>query len=263
MKKKFYIALTILIIVILACGKSKKDKEDIEEIEIEKDETEEVKDKNEKEKVNKKIIYNIPIVLENHDIVLIPLTIVDINEEDFFGRIKEYIDGSKRTISTYTKRYSMFDIDNLYNVIFYNKTTEEEYPLLDKRELINNFYIPINPTEDTLQAKTSDFILFSTINNDYNGDGDIDADDGETVYLCDIYGKNKKQITNKNISLLKWEIDTKYDILFLLIKEDSDSDKKFTPKDDIRILKTSISNPGMSVEVIRDSLHNEMKKIYE
>ena len=157
----------------------------------------------------------------------------------------------------------MFDIDNLYNVIFYNKTTEEEYPLLDKRELINNFYIPINPTEDTLQAKTSDFILFSTINNDYNGDGDIDADDGETVYLCDIYGKNKKQITNKNISLLKWEIDPKYDILFLLIKEDSDSDKKFTPKDDIRILKTSISNPGMSVEVIRDSLHNEMKKIYE
>ena len=265
MKKKFYIALTILIIVILACSRGKRDDEDIEEIEIERDETEKIKDKDEEEKVHEKILYSIPVVLENHDIVLIPLTLVNTyTDEDFFGRLKEdYFDGFKRTISTYSKRYNMFDIDNLYNVIFYNKTTQEEYPLLDKRELINNFYIPISPSPDTLQAKTSNFILFSTIDNDYNGNGDINADDGETVYLCDIYGKNKKQITNKNISLLKWEIDTKYDILFLLIKEDSDSDKKFTSKDDIKILKTSISNPGLSIEVIRDSLNNEMKKIYE
>jgi len=263
MKKNFYFALTILIIVILACSRGKRDDEDIEETETQKDKSEEVKDKEEEEKVDEKIIYNIPVVLENHDVVLIPLTIVDINEEDFFGRVKEYIDDSKRNITSHTKRYSIFDIDNLYNVIFYNKTTEEEYTLLDKRELINNFYIPINPSGDTLQAKTSNFILYSTIDNDYNGDGDIDANDGETVYLCDIYGKNKKQITNKNVNLLKWEIDTKYDLLFLLIKEDSDSDNKFTTKDDMKILKTSISNPGMSVEVIRDSLRNEMKILYE
>lgn len=261
MKKNFYFALTILIIVILACSKGKRDEEDNEDYDTPKDKTEEVKD--EEEKVQEKIIYNIPFIIENLDIVLIPVTIVDTQEEDWFGRIKEYIDGSKRTVSTYSKRYSMFNIDNLYNVIFFNKTTEEEYPLLNKRELINNFYIPISPTQDTLQAKTSNFILFTTIDNDYNGDGDIDVDDGETIYLCDIYGKNKKQISNKNISLIKWEIDTKYDILFLLIKEDSDSDKKFTVKDDIKILKTSISNPGMSVEVVRDSLHNEMEKIYE
>jgi len=262
MKKNFYIAITIFIIVILACSRGKRDDEDIEETETQKDKTEKIKDK-EEEKVNEKIIYNIPVVLENHDIVLIPLTLVD-TDEDFFGRIKkEYINSSRRKITTYTKSFNMFDTDNLYNVIFYNKTTEEEYPLLDKRELINNFYIPINPSRDTLNATTSNFILYSTINNDYNGDGDIDVNDGETVYLCDIYGKNKKQLTNKNISLLKLEINSKYDILFLLIKEDSDSDKKFTPKDDIKLLKTSISNPGLSVEVIRDSLHNVMKKIYE
>ena len=123
-----------------------------------------------------------------------------------------------------------------------------------------NFYIPQNPSKDTVKTN---FIIYSTISEDYNKDGKIDKNDGETVFICDIDGKNKKQISDNNIMLLKWEIDLKFDILFLVLKEDSDDDNKFTNADEIKIFRTSISNPSIPVEIIRDSLKNDLNNIYK
>ena len=257
MKKNFLIAISVLIIVILACGRGKNDEE--KEETTEKSKKEKIEDKDEEEKIHEKIVYGNPIILENSDLVLIPVTLTE-TDEDFFGRIKkEYFDNN-RSFSPYSQNFSSFNIKDLHNVIFYNKVTEEEYPLIEKRELINNFYIPQKPSKDTVKTN---FIIFSTISDDYNKDGKIDKDDGETVFICDIEGKNKKQITDNNITLLKWEIDLKYDILFLIIKEDTDDNKKFTNADEIKILRTSISNPGIPVEIIRDSLKNDLNNIYK
>ena len=52
-------------------------------------------------------------------------------------------------------------------------------------------------------------------------------------------------------------------MLFLVIKEDTDNDKDFTNADEIKVLKTSITNPGIPVEIIRDSLKNDLKTIYK
>ncbi len=261
MKKNFLIAISILIIVILACGRSRKDEEK-EEIN-EKSNKEEIEDKYEEaeeEEIKEKIVYGNPIVLENYDLILIPLTLT-VTDEDFFGRIKkEYFDNNNQSFSPYSQNFSRFNLKDLYNIIFYNKVTEEEYPLIEKRELITNFYLPQKPSKDTVKTN---FILFSTINDDYNKDGEIDEKDGETVFICDINGKNKKQVSDNNITLLKWEIDLKYDMLFLVIKEDTDNDKDFTNADEIKVLKTSITNPGIPVEIIRDSLKNDLKTIYK
>jgi hypothetical protein len=263
MKKNFFIAISLLIIVILACSRGRKDDEDLDYDKEKKSKKEKIEDKyeeDEKEEITEKIMYGNPIILENFDLVLIPLTLVD-TEEDFFGRIKkEYFENDNQSFSPYTKNFNRFNLKNLYNVIFYNKVTEEEYPLTDKRELINNFYIPLNPSRDTVK---SDFILFSTINEDYNDDGKIDNNDGEKVFVSDTNGKNKKQITADNINLLTWDFDTKYDIIFLVVKVDSDNDKRFTNEDDIKVLRTSISNPGIAIEVIRDSLKNNLEKLYD
>ena len=261
MKKNFLIAISILIIIILAFGRGKRDEEK-EEI-TEKSKKEKIEDKYEEEdeeEIKEKLVYGNPIILENYDLVLIPLTLVE-TDEDFFGRIKkEYFDNNNQSFSPYSHNFSRFNLKDLYNIIFYNKITEEEYPLIEKRELINNFYIPQNPSKDTVKTN---FILYSTINDDYNKDGKIDKDDGETVFICDIDGKNKKQISDNNIMLLKWEIDFKFDILFLVLKEDSDDDNKFTNADEIKIFRTSISNPSMPVEIIRDSLKNDLNNIYK
>ena len=261
MNKNFLIAISILIIIILACGRGKRDEEK-EEI-TEKSKKEKIEDKYEEEdeeEIKEKLVYGNPIILENYDLVLIPITLVE-TDEDFFGRIKkEYFDNNNQSFSPYSQNFSRFNLKDLHNVIFYNKVTEEEYPLIDKRELINNFYIPQNPSKDTVKTN---FILYSTISEDYNKDGKIDRDDGETVFICDIDGKNKKQISDNNIMLIKWEIDLKYDILFLVLKEDSDDDNKFTNADEIKIFRTSISNPSMPVEIIRDSLKNDLNNIYK
>lgn len=256
MKKNFLIAISILIIVILACGRGKKDEE--KEETTEKSKKEKIEDK-EEEEIKEKIVYGNPIILENSDLILIPVNLTE-TDEDFFGRIKkEYFDND-RSFSPYSQTFSSFSIKDMHNVIFYNKVTEEVYPLIEKRELINNFYIPQNPSKDTVKTN---FIIFSTISDDYNKDGKIDKNDGETVFICDIDGKNKKQISDNNITLLKWEMDLKYDIIFLVLKEDTDDDNKFTNADEIKILRTSISNPGMPVEVVRDSLRNEIENIYK
>ncbi|MFC2092748.1 hypothetical protein ACFLSV_02500 [Bacteroidota bacterium] len=259
MKKNFLIAISILIIIVLACGRGKKDEEKEEITEKSKKEKIEDKYEDEEEEIKEKIVYGNPIILENSDLVLIPLTLTE-TDEDFFGRIKkEYFDNNQ-SLSPYSQNFSSFNLNDLHNVIFYNKVTEEEYPLIEKRELINNIYIPQNPSKDTVKTN---FIIFSTISDDYNKDGKIDKADGETVFICDIDGKNKKQISDNNITLLKWEFDLKYDILFLVLKEDTDDDKKFTNADEINIFRTSLSNPSMPVEVIRDSLKNDLKNIYK
>ena len=256
MNKNFLIAISILIIIVLACGRGKRDEE--KEETTEKSKKEKIENK-EDEEIKEKIVYGNPIIIENSDLVLIPVTLTE-TDEDFFGRIKkEYFDNNQ-SFSPYSQSFSSFNLNDLHNVIFYNKVTEEEYPLIEKRELINNFYIPQKPSKDTVKTN---FIIFSTISDDYNKDGKIDKDDGETVFICDIEGKNKKQITDNNITLLKWEIDLKYDILFLIIKEDTDDNKKFTNADEIKILRTSISNPGIPVEIIRDSLKNDLNNIYK
>lgn len=261
MNIKFILVLAITAVTLLACGRGCRD--DNSES---RDDRRERKEKYNKEKDNededdngntgmKKVVYGAPYFPVNSSYALIPVKLAD-EDEDIFHRFRKEFDKLSESYSY----GNLSDFNDLHNVIFFNKLTGEARSLLNANIYINRFFIPGN---DTSRTDSLRFILFTTIEKDYNSDNDIDNDDGETVYITDYTGSAVKQVSPENIKLLSWHADIAGDMLYMTINMDSNSDKKFNVKDDVKILRTTLSNPVVGSEIISDSLKTQLNNIYK
>lgn len=256
-KSKFILTLFILAAVIIACGRG-RDKNEDDETSKEKIERYSDKDEESEETEEKKLVYGNPYLLQGTPYVLIPLS-MSYKEENIFNKFKREYFSPEQYYSKYSERYDRFDYSELHNIIFYNSSDSSSYSLLNRKALINKFYIPSSREADTSRGK---FIIFSLIEEDYNNDEEIDEDDGETVYKCSIFGTDIRQISPDRIQLIDWEANDANDMILLYVRDDVNRDKKFDTRDETKILGTSITNSNIGKEILNDSLRNSMKTLY-
>jgi hypothetical protein len=263
-KLNFIFAIIIILAIIISCGKvgRKNDNDDDDkdtksktEKYLERDDDEEAEeDDNEKQK----IVYGNPFILSNSNYTLIPLRLVSTDESLFNSLKREYF-SPQQFYSKYSDNYNRLNYNNMYNVIYYNSANGEAYSLLNRKALINKFFIPTEVNADTSRGR---FIIFTLVEEDFNNDKEIDEDDAETVYKCNILGQDIRQISPDRIKLTDWEVDTKSDIIYLSITTDVDGNKKFDDKDISKIIKTSISDSNIGTEILSDSLKSSMNSLY-
>jgi hypothetical protein len=254
-KGKFLFAILLVIAVALACNRSRNDEnEDSSERKKRVLEKDEEKD----ESSETKIVYGNPYFLNGTPFAMVPLLITPDNDNILESFKREYLSPDK-IYTSYSDRYNMFSYGDMYNVVFYNISDSSNYSLLNRKALINKFYMPSYREGDTSSTR---FIIFTLIEEDYNNDDEIDDEDGETVYKCSIFGTDIRQISPDRIRLIDWEADESNDKILLYLTDDVNKDKKFDKHDETKILGTSISNSDIGKEILSDSVRNSMKTLY-
>lgn len=211
------------------------------------------------------LVYGEYMDLDSTDYLLIPLGMKTL-EERGEGGLKIRSGSSDEYDESYSGRYSSFkynfyslDFSNCNNIIFYNKLNEETHLLLQTPALISEFYFPFY--DQAYVGSKYWFLLMGIHDGDSNGDGYINAEDAEKVYISDLSGKHMKQITPENTQLVDWFIDVKTDNILMKVRMDSNKDKKFDGYDEVEILKTSIRNPAMGKEIIGKEIKENIKQI--
>jgi gas vesicle protein len=212
------------------------------------------------------LVYGDYMDLDSTSYLLIPLGMKTVeDQEDRLLKIKssgagdyssESYNGSYRN---YKYNFYSLDFGNCNNIIFYNKKTDESHLLLQKPTVISQFYFPHYEKEYT--GKKYWFILLGIIEEDTNGDGYINNEDAEKVYIANLSGENMKQITPDNTQLVDWYIDMSTNSILMKVRYDTDNDKKFNNYDEIDILKTSIDMPSEGKQIINDEIKDNIKKI--
>jgi len=191
----------------------------------------------------KNITYGDLVIKAESDYLIIPVGLIDTNQsrEGFWSKPSYY---EKRN------EYS--------NIIFYHKKEGNSHFLLNKKAVITSF--------DLIERKaagkpTKRFWLYRIIENDTNGDNQINYEDAVIGYLSDLSGKNIKQITPNNTQLMNFNVIQSVGELFLKIVKDSNQDQKFTEQDETSFMKVNLDNPSIGKEIISDKVKQQIKSI--
>ncbi len=202
--------------------------------------------------------------LDSTDYLLIPLGMKTIDDrEDRVLKIKsseDYSSGNNNgSYRSYKYNFYSLNFGNCNNIVFYNKKTDETHLLLQKPSVISQFYFPHYDKE--YNGKKYWFILLGIHEEDTNGDGYINYEDAERVYISDLSGNNTIKITPDNCQLVDWYIDMATNNILMKVRFDSNKDKKFNYSDEIEILKTSISSPAQGKQIISGEIKVTIKNI--
>jgi hypothetical protein len=137
--------------------------------------------------------------------------------------------------------------ETYWNIIFYNTATKR-YRLLDtgRKMMINSYntsyanrqYRYTDPyTSDVAERsalnaiKKSNYIFYSIIIHDFNGNGNLDNGDPDYLFISDKDGNNFRQISPDNCNVNSWELIKKSGKILMQTVSDTNHDKKFSNED--------------------------------
>ncbi|MFL5764020.1 MAG: hypothetical protein ACJ77K_08775 [Bacteroidia bacterium] len=211
------------------------------------------------------LVYGEYMDLDSTDYLLIPLGMKSTDDlEDKGLRSKsaeEYGSSYNGSYRSYKYNFYTLDFGNCNNIIFYNKCTDETHLLLQEPAIISQFYFPFYDKEYT--GSKYYFILLGIRESDSNGDGYINSEDAEKVYITDLSGKNRIQVTPDNTQLVDWFIDPATNNILMKVRFDTNKDLKFNYYDEIEIMKTSITEPSQGKIIIGNDIKAEIKRILD
>jgi len=189
------------------------------------------------------ITYGELIIKEQSDYLMIPVNVIERNEEK-----DSVLDLGSRSYDKNSGR--------LYNIVFYRKQDGENHLLLNKKAIINSF--------DFIESKTANktpqrFWLYRIIDQDTNQDKKLDSEDAIIGYISDLSGKNFQQITPNKTQILNWVTLPSQNAIFIKILKDSNNDNKFTAADQTNFVRVSLDKPGIGSEIINDKLEKQIR----
>jgi len=245
----------VVLIMVIAYDRNKNKKQDGFQIVADSISNEQVK-------LQQILVYGDYANLDSTDYLLIPLGMQTV-EIDEGRRVKsksaeEYLPYDE-SFKSYKYNFSSFNFTDYNNIVFYNKKTDSTHILLYTPAIISQFYFPCS--NENYTGKKYWFLLMAVREIDTNTDGYINSLDEENVYIADMNGKNKVQISPNKSQLIDWFVDEETNSVLLKIREDSNKDNMFTVLDDIEIVKISIYAPGIGKEIISKKLKMDISRI--
>lgn len=133
---------------------------------------------------------------------------------------------------------------NLVNISHYNNRTQTQNKLFSTPVLIKNFYYPAF-SNDTLNFEPirRNYYMVSVYDEDSNKDGFINAKDLRRFYYFDINGTNKKALIPNNYSVMSSEYDFANDFMYILAKEDRNTNGQMELSEPTDIFWIDLKNP--------------------
>ncbi|MCB2408284.1 hypothetical protein [Hymenobacter lucidus] len=168
-----------------------------------------------------RVHYNTPINLDSTDYYLLPISVVAQEGEGRGGK-----SGSFSSYESDESSSSSFAVGTCYNLIFLQKSTRQEYPLLPH----GRFVI----TELDIEKKPDvrwPFLFYSIIKADTNTDGRQGDDDASALFVSDRSGRQLRQLTPDGTRFQTRLLLPKTSLMLVEVQPDTDHNRRYTYAD--------------------------------
>ncbi len=120
------------------------------------------------------------------------------------------------------------------NLIFYDIQTDSSKRLFKNDTYIMDFKTPLYVYKYSMHAdgyqrlkSTNKWILLRVKNVDHSGNGRIDKDDPDILYVADIHGNNLKCLSTENESVVAIQVFEKQNFALIKFQRDKDRNGKY------------------------------------
>jgi len=144
-----------------------------------------------------------------------------------------------------------------WNIIFFNTKTDEYHLLTDRKMLIRSYELKSN--DETVYHH----IFYRVTSFDNNKDKLLTTDDPEYLFISDRTGKNFRQISPEEYSLINWEFIQSSNKVLMAVKKDSDKNNKFDDADEITTFEIDVEKDSLPRQVFPGDLKDKLKTLYD
>lgn len=130
---------------------------------------------------------------------------------------------------------------DITNLLFYNMSTGESYPLFEDTLHILSFAIH--------KEFEKDLILYRVVKNDYNNDSLYNAQDPIMLYASTLDGSEMIQLTNEMHQFVDYTYYEEHNKLLAKTRIDADKDSAFTKFDETNFTEIDLLNPSFGREI--------------
>lgn len=165
-----------------------------------------------------RVHYNIPIDLDSSAFYCVPVSVVPLKT----GRDKLF---SSDSYDGYASNSGNI-IGTCYNVLFFEKETGQQRPLLPHSRFVLSEIVDANEPDAPWP-----YLFYDIIKADTNRDGEQNTDDASSLFVSDRAGRQLRQLTPDSTQLGSRYIIPKSSMLLVVVRPDTDHNGQFTNAD--------------------------------
>jgi hypothetical protein len=157
--------------------------------------------------------------------------------------------------------YKSIPEHNSWNIVFYNVHTKALHLLSERKMLIQQF--GRDHKYSGIPEKRGDMIFYEIIVDDYNKDGQLTTEDPTYLFATDREGKNFRQLSPGNHSLIRWERLKSSNTIIMTVQRDHNNDKEFSGEDVTVAFEIDLNSTSGPRKVFTNELENKLKTLYD
>lgn len=149
-----------------------------------------------------------------------------------------------------------------WNILFYNSKEESTYLLTDQKILLTDVFFNNKNIDSTHINLYLNHCLYIGIQEDLNGDQELNTKDPKYLYISDKKGQGFKQISPKNEDVKEWKYIKEKNAILIVSVPDEDNDKVFEDNQPINITEYDLNNSILKNQIFPQSTKEEILKLY-
>lgn len=150
-----------------------------------------------------------------------------------------------------------------WNIIFYNRHSNEYYLLSDSLKMVINRYGQLKNSDDYEETGSASHLFFHIRVNDQNNDKKLTDDDPEYLFVSDKLGKNLRQISPNGNSVYSWRLLGKSEVVVMIVIRDSNKDNKFDEEDEKAAYRFNLRTDSNPTEIFLPDFKDKLKTLYD
>ncbi len=235
MKKLFFL---LSIIIIYSCDRNNLKIETIENENLTQHQIDSIL-------TNFKFEYDKPVFIDSTSQVLLPITTQHSER--------------KKILSRYSSdEYSWTDYPRYWNILFYNKSSNQTRLLTESKMRITDYAVNIKETGAILSKS----ILYKIGDIDYNKDKKLNNDDPEHLFISKTDGTELKRLSPKNEYLISYTLIPNSDQIVIETIRDTNSDLEFKLDDEKIWYLINLNSNAQPIEIINSGLRKKIENLY-
>jgi len=169
-------------------------------------------------------------------------------------------EGAESTKFYGSSSYKEGNGSNYWNLIFYNEISRQSHLLDTNKQFIHSIHVNNKESYGYYAGK---YILYDITRKDFNGNGLLDYDDPQYLFISDLEGRNLKQISPDNAHVVSWAFPKKSNFLIVKFRYDMNKDRLFDGNDATAWIRVDIDSTIKQTPLLLPSFEEEMKRLFK
>jgi hypothetical protein len=171
---------------------------------------------------------------------------------------------------------SRYEVDNYWNLVFYNPTTGAAHLLDSTRRMVVYSYEPKAANENATNLSAAAFdayahdsfkrgnklLYYSVRTLDFNHDGKLTRDDPNYLFISDKAGHGFRQVSPDAYNVNTWQLLSATNKILLQATADTNNNQRFDEDDADVLLVYDLASGGPAKEVFGEKFKTKMKQVF-